>query len=289
MNNYNKPLFIAELCCNHMGSVEVAKVMIDLAVDSGADIVKFQKRDNECWAKRKPNIYNFPHPVEQDSFGKTYKAHREFLEFTFLEHKELKKYCDEKKIKYSASVWDLKSAKQICSLEPYMIKIASPCNNNFNMLEWICKNYKGEIHVSLGMTTRTEIAKIVDFFKKNNREKDLYLYSCTSGYPVNYCDMCILEIKYLREKYGNIVKGIGFSGHHIGTTIDIAAYTLGASIIERHFTLDKSLKGTDQKVALTHLEFKQLVSDISNVFETLKYKENDILDVEINNLEKLKW
>ena len=80
-----------------------------------------------------------------------------------------------------------------------------------------------------------------------------------------------------------------FSGHHIGTTIDIAAYTLGASIIERHFTLDKTLKGTDQKVALTHLEFKQLIKDIDNVRESLKFKNKDILDVEKSNKEKLKW
>ncbi len=289
MDNYSKPIFIAELCCNHMGSVDVAKVMIDLAKKAGADIIKLQKRDNDTWAKRKPNIYNFPHPDMANAFGETYKAHRDFLEFSFEEHRELKKYCDEKKIKYSASVWDLKSAKEICSLNPFMIKVASPCNNNFEMLGWLCKNYNGEIHVSLGMTKRSEIEKLVNFFIANKREKDLVLYSCTSGYPVKYQDMCILEIKYLKEQYGKIIKNIGFSGHHIGTSIDIAAYTLGANIIERHFTLDKSLKGTDQKVALTHEEFTALVLEIKNVRKALKYKPKDILDVEIKNKEKLKW
>ena len=286
---YEKPVFIAELCCNHMGSLDVAKIMIDVAKKSGVDVVKFQKRDIEEWSKRKKEVYNSPHKDLKNSFGTTYKEHREFLEFSFDEHKELKKYCDKIGIKYSASVWDLKSAKQICSLNPEIIKIASPCNMNFEMIEWICDNYEGEIHLSLGMTERKDIEKIVKVFKKHGRLSDLVLYSCTSGYPVEYEDMCILEVKYLKEKYGSLIKGIGFSGHHIGTTIDIAAYTLGANVIERHFSLDKELKGTDQKVALTKDEFKKLISDINDVTKSLTYKPNHILGIEVSNKEKLKW
>lgn len=289
MSKYKKPLFIAELCCNHQGSIDIAKLMINLAVEAGVDIVKFQKRDIDSWEKRKQNVYESPHPNPSNAFGKTYKEHREFLEFSFSEHKQLKEYCDKLNIGYSASVWDVKSAKEICSLNPKMIKIASPCNNNYEMIEWICDNYKGEIHLSLGMTSKKEIDEIVKFFIKKGREKDLYLYTCTSGYPVKYEDMCILEIKYLKEKYGNIIKGIGFSGHHIGTSIDIAAYTLGIDIIERHFTIDKSLKGTDQKVALTKDEFIKLIADIDTVRKALTYKQKDILEVEIKNKEKLKW
>lgn len=287
--NYEKPVFIAELCCNHMGSIDLAKLMIDLAIEAGVDIVKFQKRDIASWEKRKPNVYNSPHPNLENSFGSTYKEHRKFLEFSFVEHKKLKEYCDLKGIGYSASVWDIKSAKQICSLKPHMIKIASPCNCNYEMLEWICDNYEGEIHLSLGMTSKEDIDKIVNFFIKKKRNKDLILYSCTSGYPVKYEDMCILEIKYLTKKYANKIKGIGFSGHHIGTAIDISAYTLGVNVIERHFTIDKSLKGTDQKVALTKSEYAKLIEDILAVSKSLTYKSKDILDVEINNREKLKW
>lgn len=289
MEIYKKPIFVAELCCNHMGSVEIAKIMIDLAKEAGADIVKFQKRDIKTWTLRKPEIYNAPHINLENSFGATYKQHREILEFTFAQHKELKKYCDKSNIEYSASVWDVKSAKQICSLKPRIIKVASPCNCNYQMLKWLCNNYNGEIHLSLGMTSKKETENIVEFFIKNKREKDLYLYICTSGYPVKYEDMCILEIKNLIEKYGKVIKGIGFSGHHIGTIVDISAYTLGANIIERHFTIDKNLKGTDQKVALTKEEFQKLISDIEIIRKTLTYKKKDILDVEINNKEKLKW
>ena len=276
MLKFNKPIFIAELCCNHMGSLDIAKVMIDLASEAGADVVKFQKRDIEEWTNRKPNVY-------------TYKEHREALEFSFDEHKILKDYCDKKNVEYSASVWDIKSAKEICSLNPFMIKVASPCNSNFELLEWLCNNYFGEIHLSLGMTSHDEIERIVNLFVDNKRNEDLVLYACTSGYPVEFEDMCILEIHYLLEKYGSIVKKIGFSGHHIGTTIDVAAYTLGASVIERHFTIDKDLKGTDQKVALTKNEFAKLVNDVNDVYKALKYKDKDILDVEVKNKEKLKW
>lgn len=289
MIEYKKPTFVAELCCNHMGSMDIAKIMIDLAAEAGVDIVKFQKRNIDDWHLRKPEIYNKQHQNKANAFGETYKEHRMFLEFDFSQHKELKKYCDSKGIEYSASVWDLQSAKEICSLKPKMIKIASACNNNFEMLDWICKNYKGEIHLSVGMTSRDEIDNIVTLFSKNKRACDLYLYACTSGYPVDYKDMCILEITYLKEKYGEKIKGIGFSGHHIGTTVDIAAYTLGAEVIERHFTIDKSLKGTDQKMALTKDEFIKLISDISNVREALTYKHKSILDIECYNKEKLKW
>lgn len=289
MLKFNKPIFIAEFCCNHMGSLDIAKVMIDLASEAGADVVKFQKRDIEEWTNRKPNVYNNKHPNPSNSFGNTYKEHREALEFSFDEHKILKDYCDKKNVEYSASVWDIKSAKEICSLNPFMIKVASPCNSNFELLEWLCNNYFGEIHLSLGMTSHDEIERIVNLFVDNKRNEDLVLYACTSGYPVEFEDMCILEIHYLLEKYGSIVKKIGFSGHHIGTTIDVAAYTLGASVIERHFTIDKDLKGTDQKVALTKNEFAKLVNDVNDVYKALKYKDKDILDVEVKNKEKLKW
>ena len=289
MLKFNKPIFIAELCCNHMGSLDIAKVMIDLASEAGADVVKFQKRDIEEWTNRRPNVYNNKHPNPSNSFGNTYKEHREALEFSFDEHKILKDYCDKKNVEYSASVWDIKSAKEICSLNPFMIKVASPCNSNFELLEWLCNNYFGEIHLSLGMTSHDEIERIVNLFVDNKRNEDLVLYACTSGYPVEFEDMCILEIHYLLEKYGSIVKKIGFSGHHIGTTIDVAAYTLGASVIERHFTIDKDLKGTDQKVALTKNEFAKLVNDVNDVYKALKYKDKDILDVEVKNKEKLKW
>lgn len=281
---------ILEMCCNHQGSMEIAKKMIYIAkYYCNAEIVKFQKRDIEEWAKRKPEIYNNPHPVKENSFGTTYKAHREFLEFSIGQHHELKKLCDYLSIIYSCSVFDLKSAKEIINLNPKIIKIPSACNLNFELLNYICKNFNGEIHLSVGMTSYSEIEDIIELFRMNNRNNDLVIYACTSGYPVMAKDVNLLEIERLKEEYGNIVKGIGFSGHHNGINLDSVAYGLGATYIERHFTLHKNQKGTDHKSAILPEEAKKLIENLDEVYEACNYRKKDILDVEMNNKEKLKW
>ena len=146
---------IAEIGCNHKGSIEIAKELIKTAaIYCKADAVKFQKRCNRELLT--PEQYNAPHPNPVNSYGKTYGEHREFLEFTVEQHKELKEYCDQMNIIYSTSVWDLTSAKEIAEINPRFIKIPSACNNEYKMLEWLCNNYDGEIHISLGMTTHDE-------------------------------------------------------------------------------------------------------------------------------------
>ena len=192
-------------------------------------------------------------------------------------------------MEYSTSVWDMTSTKEIVSLKPKLIKIPSAMNTNFEILDYICENYEGEIHVSTGMTTKDEIDEIVNYFVKKSRNKDVVLYSCTSGYPVPYEDICLLEIKGLKEKYGNVVKEIGLSGHHIGIAIDIAAYTLGATWIERHFTLDRTWKGTDHSASLEPEDMRRLVRDLQNTEKALNYKENDLLDIEKVQRNKLKY
>ena len=117
-------------------------------------------------------------------------------------------------------------------------------------MTYIFKNYKKNIHVSLGMTTQKEEKKIVTLAKKYKANKRLILYACTSDYPVQAENICLLEIQRLIQKYGKTVKAIGFSGHHHGISADIAAATLGAEWIERHFTLDRTMKGTDHAASL---------------------------------------
>lgn len=242
---------IAEIGCNHKGDIEIAKELIKVAkIFCNADVVKFQKRDNKYWAELKPEQYYAPHPNPINAYGKTYLAHREALEFDKEQNRELMKYCEEIGIEYSTSVWDLKSAIEITELNPKMIKIPSACNNNYEMLQYLCNNYQGEIHVSTGMTSKKECEELVEFFEKNNRAKDIVLYVCTSGYPVPAEDVCLLEINNFRNKYEDRVKEIGFSGHHKGIAIDVAAYTLGATVIERHYTLDRTWKGTDHAASL---------------------------------------
>jgi N-acetylneuraminate synthase len=257
------------------------------AIYCEADAVKFQKRCNRELLT--PEQYNAPHPNPANSYGKTYGEHREFLEFSLEQHKELKQYCEEMGITYSTSVWDLTSAKEIASITPKFIKIPSACNNHYKMLEWLCDNYGGEIHVSLGMTTHEEEEKLIRLFENKGRNKDLVLYVCTSGYPVAFEDVCLLEITRIIDAYGNRVKRIGFSGHHLGIAVDVAAYTLGASIVERHYTLDRTWKGTDHAASLEPEGIRKLKRNLMATYSALHYKEQEILDVEAPQRKKLKY
>lgn len=287
MNTYKKPYIIAEIGCNHKGDMNIAKELIKVAkIFCNADAVKFQKRNNKELLTEEQ--YNQPHPNPANSYGETYGAHREYLEFDVNQHNELKNYCEEIGITYSTSVWDLTSAKEITSLQPAFIKIPSACNNNLNMLEWLCKNYNGELHISTGMTTKNEIEDLVQFFKKFKRNKDLVLYNCTSGYPVPFEDVCLLDINLLIEKYKNEVKHIGFSGHHLGIAVDVAAYTLGANIIERHYTIDRTWKGTDHAASLEPMGLRKLSRDLNAVYKALSFKSQDILPIEQVQRDKLK-
>lgn len=288
MEIYNKPYVIAEAGCNHMGQMEIAKELIQTAaIFCKADAIKFQKRCNRELLT--PEQYNAPHPHPENSYGKTYGEHREFLEFTLDQHKQLKEWCEEAGITYASSVWDMTSAKEIASLNPKFIKIPSACNNHLAMLQWLCDNYDGEIQVSLGMTTHKEEEDLVRLFEKNGRNKDLVVFSCTSGYPVPFSDICLMEVKRIKEAYGDIVKKIGFSGHHLGIAVDVAAYTLGAEVIERHYTLDRTWKGTDHAASLEPDGVRKLVRNLNAVHEALTYKEQEILPIEAVQREKLKY
>lgn len=280
---------IAEVGCNHKGDMDIAKELINVAAHvCKADVVKFQKRHNKELLT--PEQYNAPHPNPGNSYGDTYGAHREFLEFSTEQHAELKDHCEKNGIIYSTSVWDLTSAKEIASLNPVLIKIPSATNLHWPLQGWLCENYKGEIHVSTGMTTKDEIEEIVKFYEKHGRAKDsLVLYACTSGYPVAFDDLCLLEVSRIKELYGDRVKAIAFSGHHLGIAADIAALTLGASWVERHFTLDRTWKGTDHAASLEPDGLRRLCRDLRNVEKALTFKSRDILEVEAVQRRKLKW
>ena len=281
------PIIIAEIGCNHKGNMDIAhEMIITAATYCKADIVKFQKRCNKELLTEEQ--YNAPHPNPNNSYGSTYGEHREFLEFDLDQHKQLKKWCDECGIEYSSSVWDLTSAKEIVSLNPKLIKIPSAVNLNKPVLEYLCSNYEGEIHISFGMTTKEEEEKIVSFFESKNRAQDLVVYSCTSGYPVPFEDICLLEISRLKNHFENRVKAIGFSGHHLGIAVDSAAIALGASYIERHYTLDRTWKGTDHAASLEPDGVRKLARDCRAVYKALQYKNNDILDIELVQRDKLK-
>ncbi len=288
MKTYKCPKIIAEIGCNHKGDFEIAKELILLAKLSGADYAKFQKRNNKELLTSEQ--YNSPHPNEMHAYGKTYGEHREFLEFSLKQHAELKKFCENNGIGYASSVWDLTSAKEIASLKPDFIKIPSACNNHYEMLEYLRDNYEGYIQASLGMTTHDEEEKLVKIFEKNNVAKNrLILFSCTSGYPVAFEDVSLLEIDRIKNTFADRVYEIGFSGHHLGIAIDIAAYTLGANWVERHFTKDRTWKGTDHAASLEVPGLTKLVRDLKAAYKALNYKPSEILEVEKVQRDKLKF
>ncbi|MCL2704744.1 MAG: N-acetylneuraminate synthase family protein [Spirochaetaceae bacterium] len=283
----NTPKIIAEIGCNHKGDMQIAKEMIQTAaLFCKVDVVKFQKRNNKELLSK--DEYYSPHPNPANSYGETYGTHREFLEFDFDQHKQLKKWCEEYGVIYSSSVWDITSAKEIASLNPKLIKIPSACNLNKGLLEYLCDNYSGEIHLSIGMTTHAEEEQIVSFFESKKRNKDIVIYSCTSGYPVPFEDICLLEIARLKDTFDKRVKNIGFSGHHLGIAIDSAAVALGAKWIERHFTLDRTWKGTDHAASLEPDGLRKLTRDCRAVAKSLTYKNQEILTIESVQRNKLK-
>lgn len=282
------PKVVAEIGCNHKGDMKIARELIFTAgLFCKVDVVKFQKRNSRELLTHEQ--YNSPHPNQMHSYGKTYGEHREFLEFTTEQHKQLKAWCEEAGIEYSTSVWDLTSAREMTKLQPTLLKVPSASNLHWEMLDYLCGNFGGTIHLSLGMTTRKEEESIVNFFNTRGRISDLVLYACTSGYPVAFADICLLEITRLKNLYESSVASIAFSGHHLGIAADIAAITLGATWIERHFTLDRTWKGTDHAASLEPDGLRRLVRDIHNVSQALTYKSKDLLDIEMPQRTKLKY
>ena len=283
-----EPKIIAEIGCNHRGDMGTAKEMISTAaIFCKADVVKFQKRHNRELLTAEQ--YDAPHPNPIHSYGETYGEHREFLEFDVDQHRELKEHAESLGIVYSTSVWDLTSAKEIASLNPELIKIPSACNLHNEMLRYLCDHYGGELHLSTGMTTPDEIDSIIDLFDRKGRAGDVILYACTSGYPVPVESVCLLEVPKLVQRYGTRIKCVGFSGHHLGISLDIAAVVLGAHWIERHYTLDRTWKGTDHAASLEPDGLRRVTRDCKKVVHALTEKSEEVLPIEQVQREKLKW
>lgn len=283
----DRPLIVAEVGCNHKGDMAIAREMIRSAAQfANADYVKFQKRCNSELLTDEE--YNAPHPNPDNSYGEYYGEHREFLEFDVDQHRELMSICREFDIGYSSSVWDLTSAAEIASLKPDFIKVPSACNLNIRLLEYLAQHYDGGIHVSLGMTTLEEQVSIAASFRALGVSDRVVLYCCTSGYPVPHEDICLLEIPRLQQCYGSEIQAVGFSGHHLGIAVDMAAIALGATWVERHFTLDRTWKGTDHAASLEPDGLRKLVRDAGVVKKALALKSSPVLEIESEQRGKLK-
>jgi sialic acid synthase len=282
------PILIAEIGCNHMGDLEIAKRFIEVA-GSFCEVrnVKFQKRSNRDLLP--PDQFDAPHPVPSNSFGDTYGAHREYLEFSLEEHRKLKDHCEERGMTYASSVWDVPSLREMVTLEPEYLKVPSATNTNIELLTELCTGFGGKIHVSLGMTTRAEEERMMELFRRHGRAADVVLYACTSGYPIQASEAFLLEIPRLIAAYGDEVHAIGYSGHHNGISLDTVAFTLGATYIERHFTLDRTWKGTDHAASLEPDGLRRLQRNLVQAAEALEARQQEILPIEEPQRAKLKW
>jgi N-acetylneuraminate synthase len=289
MNGKNRlPKVIAEIGCNHRGDYYTAVNMIKTLAPLGVDVVKFQKREpKECLTEEQ---YNAPHPVPENSYGKTYGEHRENLELNIEQHKHLKKEVEQHGMIYSTSVWDMTSAKEVVEeLNPEMIKLPSAKNQDRDLIDYLYTHYNGEIHISLGMLKRQELVRLVEYISRYNTDNTV-IYHCTSDYPVDFENIRLDDIYLLKSNYGLVFKGIGFSGHHLGIAVDIAAMMLGADYIERHFTLDRTWKGTDHAASLEPEGMRKLVRNIHDVYRSLGHKEENegLLDCELEQRKKFK-
>ncbi len=281
----NSPKLVAEIGCNHGGDFDQAVEMICVLTEfCGVEYIKFQKRNpSECLTLEE---YNYPHPDPANSYGETYGRHREKLEFTVEQHQQLQYQCQRHGAKYGCSVWDLTSLNDILTIKPDFIKVPSACSTWYAMHEILCHDYPGKIHVSTGMTTEGEIRQLDRFYLENRRYSDVVFYHCTSAYPVEAEDLGLRTIAKFQKS--SMVTYNGFSGHHKGISLDIAAYTLGAEWIERHFTLDRTTKGTDHAASLEPDGMRRLKRDLEACHQALTFKAS-ILDCEQDALRKLKW
>ena len=270
---------IAEIGINHNGNVDLAKKMIDIVIESGADAVKFQKRDiNSVYSKE---LLDSP---RESSWGKTQRDQKEGLEFGEEEYKSIDTYCKKKNISWFASAWDLKSLSFLSKFDLKYNKIASAMIVDQKFLGEVAKQKKYTF-ISTGMSDIKNIDNAVRIFKENNCQFELM--QCVSAYPFEDSLANLNLIKVLRDRYDCKV---GYSGHEKGgVAISAAAVALGATSIERHITLDRTMYGSDQAASLSPDGFKNLISSIRKVHKAINGdKDKKILDIEKEVAKKLR-
>jgi sialic acid synthase len=240
---------IAEIGHNHAGSVEKCKELFDAARWSGATAVKLQKRDNKSLYTEE--FYNSPYNSEH-AYGKTYGEHREALEFDFDQYTLLKCYAESIGLTFFATAFDVPSADFLAALKVPAIKIASGDLTNTALWRWCMREWNYPLIVSTGGSS---------FDCKHGwlSHKYVAILHCTSGYPASYDELNLNCIPTFRQSMDCVV---GWSGHDTGIAMAPVAYALGARIIEKHFTLDRSSKGTDQAMSLEPHGFRSMVENL---------------------------
>ena len=247
-----KPILIAEIGINHNGNIKLAKKLIDLAKKYNFDYVKFQKRDLEVV------IPEYQKYIKRDTpWGLiTYLDYKKKIEFGRKEFDQIEKYCKKVKIKWFASAWDIGSQKFLKKYKRKVNKIASAMVTNIPFLEFVAKEKK-HTFISTGMTELKDITKAVKIFKKS--KCPFTLLHCVSTYP---CPIETLNLNLIRSLKNKYKCDVGYSGHESSVSPSITAWFLGATVIERHITLDRASWGTDQSASLAEEGIKDLTNII---------------------------
>lgn len=255
---YEPVYMIAEIGINHNGSLDIAKKLISEAVDAGCSAVKFQKRTPELCVPR--DQWN----IERDTpWGRmTYMEYRHKVEFSFAEFVEINRYCRELGIDWFASCWDELSVDFIEQFDPPLYKAASASLTDHGLLAKMKSTGKPLI-LSTGMSTMNEIVEAVEVLGIDN----VLIAHSTSSYPCPLNELNLRMILSLKELFPNTL--IGYSGHETGLATTVAAVALGASFVERHFTLDRAMWGSDQAASVEPTGMQRLVKDIRAVKESL--------------------
>ena len=268
---------IAEIGINHNGDMSIAKQLIDVAIDAGADAVKFQKRTID-----KVYTKEFLDAPRESPWGATQRAQKQGLEFNAQQYKEIDGYCRDKGIEWFASAWDLESQRFLRQFELRHNKIASAMIVYEDLLREVASEGR-HTFISTGMSTAAEIDRAVEIFRK--AACPFELMHCVSTYPMNDDDANLSRILTLRERYGC---RIGYSGHEVGLTVSIAAAALGISALERHITLDRAMYGSDQAASVEPDGFRRLVRAVRTVTRAMGNGAIDIQEKEVPIAVKLR-
>jgi N-acetylneuraminate synthase len=269
---------IAEIGINHNGQLDIAKKLIDASVDAGFDAVKFQKRTIDKVYKK--DFLDLP---RESPWGTTQRDQKEGLEFSASDYKEIDFYCREKKIQWSASAWDIDAQIFLQQFNCTFNKVASPMLGHFPLLKLIASEKK-QTFISTGMSTLEEIDEVVKIFKDANCPFELM--HCNSTYPMNDYDANLLCIPMLKERYGC---NVGYSGHESSLIkVCISAVALGATSLERHITLDRTMYGSDQAASIETHALRNFVESVRAIPNVLGSGKKVLTDAEKKVREKLR-
>ncbi len=273
------PFVIAEVGHNHQGNLESALELIRAAAASGASAVKFQKRSNKNLFT--PKLYDSPYNSE-NAFGPSYGMHREFLEFGLDQYKQCIIEAKKLEITFFATAFDFESADFLNELGMPIFKIASGDLRTLPLLKYVAKFNKPVI-ISTGGANFEHIEAAVKTIR--NFHNQIAILQCTASYPASYEQLNLKVIERLREIYPDNV--IGYSGHENGIAMPVVAYTLGARIIEKHFTLNRTMKGTDHSFSLEPQGMQKMVRDLNRASTAQGDGHKRIYETELAPLRKM--